>query len=256
MAIYTTDFSEYTSGVAPSDWTDRWDTDWTLTVEDNTADSIGAKVFKVNPGTTNVRRLVSWDDLDSDANRDDSELLVRVRAGATTNYNNMFSLMLRGSGAAGSENGYTLWMDGNDLELRKYVAGANSNLSTITSFVHAFKSSSTWDYSYFWLRFRANGTSLKAKAWSENQNEPDTWLIDETDSSISAAGWCGLCNFDAIGTQYVNADYFSIGTNGDSPTVPISVTSETQLNQIILEVARAYTPPAGGTVAPIICINT
>ena len=108
------------------------------------------------------------------------------------------------------------------------------------------------------MRFRANGTSLKGKIWSEAEDEPDDWQVEATDSAISAAGWVGVGNFNAIGTTSIAIDYFAVGTDGNSPPMPTWATdAEVQYNQGLIEVARAFSPPAAAEGnSPLICINT
>jgi hypothetical protein len=257
MSLYSQDFSEYTTGNSPSDWTDRWDTDWTYTAESEAGSSYGAQVLKLNPGTTNAKRLLSWDDIDADANRADSEVLVRFIESASYTDTYMLAAILRGSGAGGSESCYACYVYSQGIKVDKYVNGVTTTLDTVSNIVISKLASINWSGQYNWIRFRANGTSIQARVWTEKEQEPDIWQIDVTDSAVSAAGWCGVGVFKNLLTYYFNVDYFAVGTNGDSPVVPLYAAAETQYNQGVIEVARAYTPPAaGGAVAPIICINT
>jgi hypothetical protein len=255
MAFYAQDFSEYTVSVQPSDWTSNWSTDWTLTAETST--SIGGKVFKIDPGG-NARKSVSWDDLDSDSNRDDAEVLVRFWHSGTSSYANMLYVFVRGAGAAANESAYDLQLDNGTLRLHKYVTGSSANILSATNVFHIYRMNRNYYDTYCWLRFRVNGTSLKGKVWSEKEDEPEGWQVEATDSALTAAGWIGVGNYNAMSTTYLNVDYFGVGTNGDSPPMPAWATdAEVQYNQSVIEVAREFTsPPAGGVNSPLICINT
>jgi hypothetical protein len=257
MTIYVQDFDEYTTGVQPSDWTDRFDTDWTTTTEIATEPSYSGKALKLDPGTTSERRLMSWDDLDSDANRDDIELLVRFRFSNITAPANHFFASVRGSGSAGSETSYNCYLTADDMFIHKWVSGVSTNLDSALGLKVGSAANDNFTLQYNWIRFRVNGTSLKAKFWDEKDSEPEYWYIETTDSAISAAGWNGVGVHNAMSTNYQEVDYFAAGTNGDSPSVPVSASAEISYTRGLIEVARAYTPPAAGVAtAPIICINT
>jgi hypothetical protein len=69
----------------------------------------------------------------------------------------------------------------------------------------------------FWIRFVSNGTSQSMSIAPANDPETPTGTRDNTDSSISAAGWVGIFSFSADATVEVLA--VGVGTNGvASPT--------------------------------------
>lgn len=214
MAIYFTDFSEYTTGVQPSDWTERWvttDSTWTKEDDGGTGALGGARLQHV--ATVDGRRLLSWDDIDADADRDNSEVLARVRSNSTSAAQN--TIVIRGSGAAGSENGYQIrFRDGTALDLFKLVAGVATQIGTDIPF--------TWiAQKWYWVRFRVNGSDLKIKVWDgDHEQEPAAWNRETTDTAITGDGWVGFGAFESTGTR--SYDDIAIGTNGDTAAFPTS----------------------------------
>lgn len=231
MTTYNTNFGSYTAAAQPSDWTARWVTTNATWLATTVASTDGGKVLR-KTSTTNVRRLLSWDAVDGDANRADCEILARIRTSSANA--DQIRLHLRGSGAAASETAYGLALGSTTtLTLHKYVAGVSTNLST-----------GTYNYSvntWYHIRFRVNGTTLSAKVWLDTEPEPSAWTLTATDSAISAAGWVGVGNFDSGGT--LDVDYLSIGTNGDTAPL-ISPGNTASISQAVMEVANAGTPSA------------
>lgn len=230
MTTYSTSFDSYTADVQPSDWTARWVTASNTWATRSKASTEGGKVLE-NTGTVDGRHLLSWDAVDADANRADAEVLARVRSSSTTF--GQLRLIVRGSGSAASETGYIVEIPstaGADMRISKWVSGAQTNLGTAHSLTFA---TNAWYY----VRFRANGTSLKAKVWLDGTSEPSAWHIDITDSSISAAGWIGVGNLESTGTR--DFDWVSIGTNGDTAPLSTSTATTIRASQVVTEAIHA-----------------
>jgi hypothetical protein len=89
--------------------------------------------------------------------------------------------------------------NGITLTLRKRLAGSESVLGTWNT---------DWTHSagaYVWVRFRVEGTSLKAKIWQDGKTEPHTWQIVATDTSF-ASGQIGVKTVRNAGNTNANAD--------------------------------------------------
>ena len=69
---------------------------------------------------------------------------------------------------------------GATLQLHKVVNGTVTALGSAQSLTGT---PTTWR-----IRFRVDGTAIKAKAWDASGAEPGTWDIEQTDSSVSAGG--------------------------------------------------------------------
>lgn len=230
MTTYSTNFSGYTADVQPSDWTARWVTASNTWAARSKASVEGGKTLE-NTGTVDGRHLLSWDTVDADANRANAEVLARVRSSSTLV--SQLRLIVRGSGSAASETGYFLDFpsaSAADLRVSKLVSGTLTAIGTIYAYTFV---ANAWYY----VRFRANGTSLKARVWLDGEPEPSVWHIDFTDSSITAAGWVGVGNLESTGTR--DFDWVSIGTNGDTAPLATSTATTIRASQVVSEVALA-----------------
>jgi hypothetical protein len=189
-----TDFSEYTTGQPPSDWTEQWQTaSITLSVVEGEGDG---KTLYLDLATSGHRVGCSWDDLGSIR---DVEILCKIKTKASTDY--AIGPAVRLSGGSGAESGYGLWMnDGaNYFRLRRYVAGSGSvDLATLNLAIV--------NGNYYWVRFRAEGADFKIKAWADGGSEPALWGTEYTDPTpYLTVGGVGLITYNTDGW----CDYFS-----------------------------------------------
>lgn len=262
MAQYKTDFVEYVTGSQPSDWTERWGTaNSSWSVEDEGIGSPSDNILR-HTASVNARRMLSWDDIDADPNRDNVEILSKFKTSSTTNAQN--HLRVRGSGSSGSETAYGFFMGLNSgtITVNKLVSGSGTTLGT---------DSFSWSTgTYFWVRFRVNGTSLKARIWEDGDIEPSTWNIEVSDSSISGVGWAGFGAFTSSGNR--DFDFVSIATNGETAEGPgigqaaaarvtqsaiLALTegeSDTRVTQSAVLVMFSEVPPERITQAPVLAL--
>jgi hypothetical protein len=113
-------------------------------------------------------------------------------------------IMLRVSGSSGKETGYAGFYryPNNYLEIHRYRNGASQSVATKVMTVDQNK--------WYTLRMQAIGDSLKLKIWEKDTEEPDTWDIETTDSTITS-GYAGVFDFDGNGTSY----WANYSLNGD-----------------------------------------
>lgn len=227
MTSYVTNFSEYTTGVQPSDWTARWTTTNTTWATRAKTGDTGGKSLE-NTLTAQAYRLLSWDDVDGDGSRADSEILVRVRASGIGA--DQFMLALRASGSGGSETAYLCHLtSATGLRISRIVAG------TITTILSATLSFTVVGAEWYKIRFRVNGTALKAKIWpaEHDGNEPAAWTIETTDINIASAGWVGVATRANTATR--DWDDVAIETGGGTAEFTISgAARDTQTVALIL----------------------
>jgi hypothetical protein len=205
VAQFFTNFSEYTTGVAPADWTARWVTsNVTYTVQAD-AGATGGKVLRAVV-TSTARHAISWDDV---GDQDHVEVLLKMRVSTIGTDVSIQGPIARGSGAAASETGYavvaisaSVGLD--RLDLREFNAGAFSDTQATGSMVWT---ANTW----YWVRVRANGTSFAWHMWEDGEAEGGTFA-EQTDAT-TASGWAGLLAATAATHEF---DIFSVGTNGDA----------------------------------------
>jgi len=197
--------------VQPSDWTERWHTDGTATIEDDAGATGGKRLEWFGSGTS--RRFLSWDAIDSDADRDDVEVLCRFML-SNAGVLNVGMAAARGSGGDTSETGYTVRLNGNTpwrTTVHEYDNAASFILDNDSKTFVA----DVW----YWCRARFNGTAIKVSRWAGAVgDEPGAWDIETTDVT-STIGWVGAFLFDGNVCYW---DVFGVGTNGDSaPSEPV-----------------------------------
>lgn len=174
--------------------------------------------FLANASGIPFRNVITWNAIDSDANRANVELLGCFSKDATTVTD--VTLVARGVGATATAatEGYMARceMAGNIYISRRSSATA---ITTIASTAFTFSAGK----SYF-VRFWLFGTSLKLRVWDAAlgmAGEPAAWNIDTTDATYSSAGWVGLGGFDAgTGSTVAPWNFLAVATNGDTAVCP------------------------------------
>lgn len=142
-----------------------------------------------------------WNDIDSDADRDDVEIYGEIYVDSTATTQRWY--LLRCSTSGGSRTGYALRVRSNSIDIYRFSG------STFTSILGVTISKSGWCE----VIFRANGTDLKAKIWDSGGSEP-AWDVETTDSNYSTAGHVGLFKGANTNTQLWRK--LGIGTGGDA----------------------------------------
>ena len=221
MAQHYITFAGETTGAPPANFTEQWTATGETWAVREKAGALGGKTLE-HTRTTTARRGFSWDTPGSDT---DTEILVRFRT--TTDATNQFGLVVRGSGAAGTEGGYlfayrTVAGIGR-IRIAKLVAGVETTISEIIlpTAVNGNFGDDLQTNEWYWARFRVNGTALKAKIWlSDHMVEPAAWALEVTNGDIAGAGWMGLSNLAAAGTR--DYDDIAVGTAGDTAVFPVS----------------------------------
>ncbi|WP_137934349.1 hypothetical protein [Mesorhizobium comanense] len=209
--IFVTDFSEYTVGAQPPDWTNRYVTGGFTFLVQNSAGSISGQALRWTKTASN-RQAISWDRVPLVA---DVEILMRARKiTAGSDSDNFVNLYARGSGSAGSETGYRMatgnTTNGNKWShaLTRYSAGSGSAIGGQGLPSPTDMSTNAW----FWARFRLSGTQFLRRAWLDSNSEPGTWANTDTDSGVTSVGWVGLHNVTS--SPNVEIDFYSVALRG------------------------------------------
>ncbi len=240
MTTYTETFAGMTTGILASNFTERTGASTAYTVEAIT-DAEDDRAF-INDGSGVTGSMLSFDDVDGDANRDNSEILARVRIFSDTDQ--QFHFWHRASGSAGNRTAYLLWFDaGSGPRWGKYVAESFTaldngvNLDGTTSpwwwWTSGDQNPSFFNYpadTWLWIRWRINGTGAtvthSVKWWADGQEEPADWVVTDTDTTgdrIVAAGWTAWGRGEAVSSNNTEIDYFSVATNGDTAAIQTSL---------------------------------
>lgn len=231
MAVFWIDFSGETTGAAPANFTARWTSTGETWAVREKAGALGGKCLE-HTRTTTARRLFSWDTPGTDTNQ---EILVRWRSTAAFS-GDQFWIVLRGAGAAGTEEGYIFRNTSTtSIQIARVVAG------TLTTIGAAVTIPSLVNNEWYWMRFRVNGSDLKAKIWAgEHLSEPAAWTIERTDTNITASGWLGVGNAATTGTR--DYDDMAAATAGDTAAFPVSAEARiTQQALLTLSVSDSDT---------------
>jgi hypothetical protein len=210
VAQYFTDFEEYSTGALPSDWTVRINANDTWTVETTGSD----KYLQLNDPDSG--QYISWDGVDADAERQDSEVIFQWQ---------------RSSGTSGNKPAAVIRLVGDNTAFSGYRCGGSSSTFQLYKAVSATAWTSLGSVSYthsgstdYWVRFRVNGSSVQAKIWSGAiGDEPANWTgtgsgwaaLTATDSDVTGDGWTAAYGPTSNSTAFIFW-LFGVGTNGDT----------------------------------------
>lgn len=234
MAQYITDFTEYTTGVAPSDWTSRWHT--TLDAEIIESAEFG-KLLRVSGGSSN-RHALTWDAVE-DASR--VHILAHLRTDniVGTSGGGLIGRVLEGT--TSSNGSGHVWCSQSGGQRWRYIVYDGTSADVVT------QSSFRWNTStFYWARVILDGTSTQMKVWAGDlTDEPDTWLVDITETRVPGPGKTGLFVFYST----IECDLFAVGTDGDDPPIgPPSSPVELTATLGGLDAAVEVTPQVTATI--------
>lgn len=208
--LFTTDFSEYTTGVDLSDWTDFWSAgNVTFKAELNSgeANPIGTKQCEYIRTSGDVRTVLTWDDVGTPT---DVEVLAKLHvAPADLEVTGGARIYVRVGGSGASEDSYYFDIRSDLLAIGKYASGISSNLATTADTLATD--------TVFLIRFNVVGTAIKVKIWEFGAAEPGSWTLETTDSTHTS-GAVGFGGVFAI-TDF-EIDYFAADTTVTTIPVP------------------------------------
>jgi hypothetical protein len=203
MAKNATDLREYPRGQAPGDWSPLYGSESFL-VRSVDGDPHRSSWIEITGAA--AREVLRWEPADGETGRANQEVLALLSLPA---HSDLGVLALRASGASGaSANAYVLRLDapGDLIKIERYAAGTAALLASAPC-------AGLLGFVSWWVRFRANGTSLQAKAWPEGSSEPAGWTVSATDAT-HADGSLGLYRGSSgIGPELY---FLAYGTNGDT----------------------------------------
>ncbi len=215
MAEWYTDFSEYSTGSAPSDWTERWETTLVAPEVVDTWGEYGDTSLELAGGGTFGWYALSWDDIGSAVG--DVDILAKFQVPSTLSYPGRYvSLIARGGGSDGSEDGIVLFFYPYYTEVYgRLYAIVNGSFTWLGSNLYPTSPGST-----FWMRLNVTGSSgsisVKAKIWDDASSEPASWDEETTSTASLSTGWVGAgLGDDAAHDSRI--DYFSASDSGDAP---------------------------------------
>lgn len=210
--VYFTEFSEYSTGSAPSGWTEFMGSTFAFTVRndgaenyleiDNPSDDWKFLVWDNVPDSSDVEIYSEFEFESSPANGD-ARLLARM----DRNQNSV----------QGDRHTYIQGVrpDFGNYGNEKYVNGSYGSI-----LVHGIPYTISSGTRYC-QRVRVNGSDMQVKTWEKGAGEPSSWGVVTTDSDISSAGAVGFHSYDAGLVRHYK---FSVAINGE--TAPSSQPSD------------------------------
>ena len=192
-AQYSTNFSEYEAGQAPSNWSTLWrESGWT--VKD---DPSRLEHFVTEGGG---RRVLTWDKAGDITGDVELSALVKANPG-----NTMFQIHLQGSGNAGGENSYYLDLrSSGNVRINRNMNGGFTVLQS--SSIPFTPEGNQW----YQVVFQRDGTTLKGKVWPYGEEEPEDWQVEVNDSNFIQ----GKVGVGHVSSGVTNEwAYFAVGTN-------------------------------------------
>jgi hypothetical protein len=226
MSQFSTDFSEYSTGSAPSDWTLQWDAWTSASVEtDASGSSFGDQVLRLYTGFSTS--AISWDDLGTPT---DVDITARIRVTDSGGFYGP-GIVARASEDSNGKDGYYAVIDAgnNKLDLFKIVDNSPTLLISAAAPSPAMLLS-TW----YWIRFQLSGSALRVRFWRDGDPEPGSWQIDTTDSTFGSGGFAGIMSK----FEHSEVDWFGAGTGGSAPPTRPSATGKARMTQLVVEVLR------------------
>ena len=167
--------------------------------------------FSVSSGTivASAFEILSLDAVDSDANRETVEILLKYKTSAWNSTHYIGVARGSDSDTSGTSAGYYVAL--RSTAIRTYYKNSGGSLTQISSTTLSTLSADT----YYWLRLRCNSTTIQARTWADGGSEPGTWDCDATDTSGPGVvdGYVGLYAPNASTHTW---DAFGVGTNGDT----------------------------------------
>lgn len=200
---FFTDFSEYTLGTKPDDWTEQWNDN--SNTHEILLSANDEHYFAYAPGSSSLSSI-AWDKL-TPINTTDSEIYFKGRV-TSQPQGALLSTIHRGTGTVGSETGYIIGLrgvsGGVNLEIGKKINGTSTKLTSTNLSLDAT--------SLYHQRSRIDGDVLKVKIWQDSDPEPSEWTLETTDAEIIDDGFVGLYSYMSTSDGYVY-DY-GVGTGG------------------------------------------
>jgi len=184
VEIFDTDFTEYAASSAPSDWSGLFGG-----VTSNLDITVAKKLEITGPSGSSTPVCFVWDDI---GRVQDSEILVKwqpTTEGYPDFYDGRFAIVFRANGTADQPNYYSFNTGNNTTVITKNgIELGSGTYPTGDQYYDITLSETDWYYTRI-LNF---GSSIKAKIWNSDDEEPDFWPLEHTDTGITDPGYIGV----------------------------------------------------------------
>lgn len=204
-----TDFSEYTILGTLNDWTEEYGGVADFTSENsssfNNSNITGSRIGRFDLNTHAASTAWTWDKIGTGANVEIYTKLFRISG------QKYLGAIARVNGTKGTDlEGYFFGVDASGTPTLAYFTEPDWSVYDGPNII---KNDGT-DLALgagepVFIRFRVNGSTLKAKAWRGSEaDEPASWTYNVTDTNVTASGRVGLYMASNYNGWYSLADYF------------------------------------------------
>jgi hypothetical protein len=276
VSRYYTNFETSDIGSFPAGWTKRLGCADTPTNFSPVA-AYGSPLVKEREllwDVCNVARgFVSFDAVDSDANRATCEILTLIKraseTGSPMTVATQIQLVCRGSGTTAAANYYRLFLffsDGsspNTLTVGGIIASATAGSAISASFTPDVTKA-------YYIRWRVqdlagspSAVQHQVKIWAQDETEPTAWTATGTDSApgvlFNSAGWIGALPSASSTTAKAQSrmNYFSVATNGDTAFKPKTnaefttwLDDQSAVRRVLIDISAKGYAAGGGSASP------
>lgn len=205
-----TDFSEYPVGVlTDNDWTTAFrvgsDDEWEVVAESG---ATGGKIARFNNLTNTDGETVVWDCIPIVSG---GEAVGRFRV-IDTSQRFVGPVLRARTDAEGGGRGYHCRLGSVGLSFR--IVRLDGTTETILADSGISQDPGTW----YWIRFRADGSLLRGKIWQHGTSEPGGWTLQVNDTAYGQ-GRAGLLGTFAPGSSGAlrDCDVFGFTIPGTAP---------------------------------------
>jgi hypothetical protein len=206
--LWRTDFAEFAKGSsgAPIEYPAAiiedvgYTANATYAITGDGAGNVSMATFKLTTTSLTTHRFPFFEAGPGAYNADDVEILTKLKTDQSSD--RQMEVALRCVG----DTGYLAILEvaSNNVEITRQV---NDSSYSVLNNAGMSLSADTW----YWVRFRANGTNLYLKVWADGAAEPGPWTVTTTDAT-HAWGFTGLKKSAATGSVW--CDYYEIATGG------------------------------------------
>lgn len=207
---FATDFSEYTAGAQPPDWTKRTNAaDFTAIV--TAGAGMSGKYLKI-VRTPSSRQMMTWDKVPSTLN---SEVLMRCRMLEVGTTDMLYTgPIMRAAFPSATGSDMTAYLatieQGQDMVAYRFAAGTATLLQRNDGPDYG---TNIWS----WVRVRLVGNVISFKYWQDGNAEPAYWTYTDA-SQIATAGLIGLGSSHNVD---VDVDYFAVSIGTTPVVIPL-----------------------------------
>jgi hypothetical protein len=228
-----TDFSEYTTGLAPSDWTERWSAGHGAPTVTADGTSPGGKRLTLVTDANAWDYALTWDALDDlciEGMFDQIDILVLFQAPTCTECAAIIAMCAGTDHPASAIQSVNYYEAGgqtgsafNADVTNDQVQMRGQRMDATRTHVTAAKSITAGNRYWMRLRFephQTSGITKKCRVWAYPGTEPSTWDLDnESHISLNRHGQFGVGDMRATNKTYY-FDYFAIALGGEEADSP------------------------------------